>query len=235
MKSERVAVMQPYIFPYIGYFQLIHSVGHFVFYDDVTFIKQGWINRNRILVNKKPNYFTIPCQGISSNKKICDISLDNGPKGRKKIIKMINQSYSKAPFFIEIFPIIEEVLTSSAQHIGDLAAFSVMKISEILDMKVQFHFSSKEFVSSRDSDRGDRLLEITKSFGNTYINVISGQALYDKDYFRDNHVELLFLKPEITSYDQGISEFVPGLSIIDILMFNGLNRTRTMLETYELV
>ena len=66
----KLAIMQPYLFPYLGYFQLIAAVDKFVFYDDVNFIKNGWINRNRLLISGKVNYITIPLSGASSFLKI---------------------------------------------------------------------------------------------------------------------------------------------------------------------
>ena len=81
----KIAIMQPYFFPYIGYWQLIHAVDHFVIYDDVNYIKGGWINRNRILINGKPAYITVPLHKASAFKRICDTDLQPSPfwRGRE--------------------------------------------------------------------------------------------------------------------------------------------------------
>lgn len=237
MKTRKVAVMQPYTFPYFGYFQLINSVDTFVFYDDVDFIKQGWVNRNKTLVSGQAKLITIPCLGISSNKKIFEIEVDKNSKAFSKILKTIQQAYSKAPFFDETFPLVEAVLTSCKhKDIGSFAANSVIEVCKHLNIDTQFKFSSKSFTDSIALDRSDRLIYITKNLdADTYINPIAGgEKLYDKSYFAEHGVKLEYFKPHLQQYQQFENEFISSLSVIDVMMFNPKEETKEMLSNYQL-
>lgn len=104
----KIAVMQPYLFPYIGYFQLLNAVDMFVVFDDVNFIKKGWINRNNILVNRQKYLFTVPLKDASQNKLIKEVQIaDDG--WQEKFLKTVAQSYKKAEFFDEAFALIEKL------------------------------------------------------------------------------------------------------------------------------
>ena len=122
--KNSVAVMQPYVFPFIGYFQLINSVDHFVFYDDVNFMKKGWINRNRIVINKNDFQFTISLEKISQFRKIKEIKVlsDN------KLLKRIEQAYKKAPYFDEVYPLLKNILEIQSESIAHLAGAMGKKI-----------------------------------------------------------------------------------------------------------
>src|SRR5690606_15895344 len=117
--------MQPYIFPYIGYFSLIQAAELFVFYDDVNYINKGWINRNRILLNGKDHMITIPCKDASQNKLIMDVDQGLDEKSRKKLMSTIQAAYSKAPFYNKVKGLVEDVLYSDTKTISDLAIYSV--------------------------------------------------------------------------------------------------------------
>lgn len=234
----KVAVVQPYIFPYIGYFQLINEVDAFVFYDDVNFIKGGWINRNRILSNHDPVLFSIPCIKVSQNKLINEIEINKTSKDYLKILKTIEFSYKKAPFFDEVFSIVETVLNSDHSLISELASESIQQICQYLDITTKFYMSSEHFSESKGMDRADRLIHITKALeGNTYINPIGGQELYDKTYFKNNDIDLYFLtSSQDIAYQQGASKsFVQWLSIIDVLMFNSKETAKQLLTKYQLI
>ena len=150
----KIAIMQPYFFPYIGYFQLINAVDKFVFYDDVNYIKGGWINRNNILLNGEKKYFTLNLKESSSFKKINQIFIG----GRTdKLIKTINQSYSKAPYFDQVFPLIEGVIVNinTSSLISEIAALSVIKTSEYLDLKTIFEIGSEKYYNTKDFERAE--------------------------------------------------------------------------------
>ncbi len=230
-----VAVMQPYFFPYLGYFQLVNAVDHFVFYDDVNFITNGWIHRNRILIDGKPKYFTIPCKKASQNKLINEIDHALDEKKRKKLLKQIKYSYGKAPFFENVYPIIEEVLTSNHEKVSKLAAESILQCSKYLGIDTDFKFSSMEYENT-NLERADRLIDITKKEGaKVYINALGGTELYDKEYFKKQEVRLCFLNPELPEYGQFDNPFVPNLSIIDVIMLNAPDKVSRYLENYELM
>ena len=176
----KVAIMQPYIFPYIGYFQLINAVDAFVFYDDVNFIKKGFIHRNHLLFDGKITRFTIPCKEISQNKKVNEIKLDQESAAIKKLSISIKQYYNQAPYFEDIMPLLDSFFNSTRPHqtISEFAIESVQLVCNYLDLDSIFKISSLEHSESLDYGRADRLIAITKKEGGIdYINSIGGQDL----------------------------------------------------------
>ena len=227
--------MQPYIFPYIGYFQLIHSVDTFVFYDDVNFIKRGWINRNKILVNNKAFLFTIPLIKASQNKLINETLVDYNQNWAKKILFTIEQNYKRAPYFKEPFRLVNEVFLENNNDISSLAISSVKGVSRYLGLDVLFEKSSSKYSKSKHLSKADRLIFITKQNESVnYINFSSGEDLYDKDYFKKANLNLKFITNNLVQYQQFSNAFISDLSIIDVLMFNSKKKIRRMLSDYTL-
>ncbi|NEV93951.1 WbqC family protein [Psychroflexus sp. YR1-1] len=234
--SKSIAVMQPYIFPYIGYFQLIKAVDEFVFYDDVNFIKRGWINRNRILINGTDKLISIPCLQASQNKLINEVNVDFENKHYNKVILLIYHSYKKAPYFDSVYPILSKTFDIRSSTIAELAINSVKNILNYLEIEKKTIVSSKEFAFNRGLEKSERLIDITKKLeGNKYVNAFGGMDLYEKKDFKKFGIELQFLKSNIKSYKQFTNNFVPGLSIIDILMFNNKQSCIEMLSDFELL
>jgi hypothetical protein len=231
----KVAIMQPYIFPYIGYFQLINAVDLFVVYDDVTFIKSGWINRNNILINGKSHIISIPLADASSNKLINEIRLYNRGKGKSKFLKTIELAYKKAPSFALTFPVLEEIILNNENNLAQYLMFSLQKISEYLMIDTTFKISSK-IEKNKDLKGQDKIIEICKKLdAGNYINAIGGLNLYEKLRFIENNISLNFLKPNQISYTQFGNDFIPSLSIIDVMMFNSLEVIQGKLSQYELL
>ena len=216
-----VAIMQPYFFPYLGYFQLVQAVDHFVFYDDVMFIKKGWINRNRILMQGNEFLFTIPLEKQSQNKTIRESTVSWGKEFPNKFMNQIDSAYKKAPNYMEVRDLVEQVLHRKFESLADLASESVQATWAFLGLEKKFYQSSELSVSN-DLGRAERLIEITKSLGeSSYINAVNGQELYEKSFFKENGVDLHFLKPNLNPYlQEARKEFVNGLSMIDVLMWN---------------
>lgn len=233
----KIAVMQPYSFPYIGYFQLLNAVDTFVFYDDVSFIKKGFINRNSILVNNKRNQFVIPCQGISQNKRIDEIQLSFNEKSRHKFLKTISLAYRRAPHFEIIYPILEDFIKDqSMETISEFAMSSVKLISKFLNISTQFRHSSRDHSQTLGLNKTERLIAICKEENaSIYMNPIGGIELYDKSDFDEHGICLKFHKSNIITYQQFDHDFVNWLSIIDVLMFNSKKEISIMLNDYELV
>jgi len=227
--------MQPYFFPYIGYWQMIHAADRFVIYDDVNFIKNGWINRNRILINGEPCYITAPLFQASPFKKICDTSMQPSTFWRKKLIKMLETTYRRAPFFDSVFPVISNLINHETDNLADYIANQLQTLSKVMGIQTEFVVSSRSYRNNDLSGR-DRVLDICKKEeASTYINAIGGMDLYSKEHFSNNEVDLFFIKPKSLDYKQFNAAFVPWLSIIDILMFNSLNTVQQMLCEYDLV
>ncbi len=231
----KIAIMQPYIFPYIGYFQLIKAVDKFIVYDDVSFINKGWINRNKILINGKENTFTIPLIEASQNKLINSISIQNKDLWAKKLLKTIEQSYKKAPFFNEIFPIIEAVLLSEKKQINELIVLHLHLLCKYLEINTEIVASSSIY-NNQTLKAQDRILDICLQEKCThYLNPIGGLELYDKDFFFKKNIQLQFIKTNTIHYQQFKGDFVPYLSILDVLMFNSKAEINILLNEYELI
>jgi hypothetical protein len=228
----KLAIMQPYFFPYIGYWQLINAADAFVIYDDVNYIKQGWINRNRILVGGQPHYITVGLSGASSFKKINEIALR---LDSQQLLKTIHQSYCKAPYFSEVYPMVERILNHNEMNLAGFVSNSIKEVMRYLNIETKCIVSSEAQIG-KDLKGKERVISICKHYGAThYYNAIGGTALYDKEEFKENGIELKFLKTGATAYRQFDNDFVPSLSIIDLMMFNSIDETKKMLNEYELI
>ena len=230
-----IAIMQPYFFPYIGYWQLIHAVGRFVIYDDVNYIIRGWVNRNRILINGEPAYITVPLQQASQNRRICDISLQPTPVWLNKMVKSIENTYRKAPFFAEVFPVVEQLIRHEAENLSDYLAHQLQTMSAFMDINAEFVVTSRCYENDHLSGQA-RILDICKREGaTTYINPQGGQALYDTETFRSAGIDLHFIVMHPLPYIQRAAGFVPYLSIIDTLMEIGPVEIKHHLDKFDLI
>lgn len=231
----RLGIMQPYIFPYIGYYQLINTVDKFVVYDDVCFIKRGWINRNNILVNKKSFLFSVPLKDPSQNRLIRDIELVEEKNWGTKFLKTIELSYKKAKHFSSVFSLLEDVINSEAANISQLAYKSLRSVVDYLGLPAELEQTS-EIYNNANLKAQDRILDICKrEKTDHYINPIGGMEIYSRELFERSGIKLNFLKTKTITYKQFDHEFVPNLSIIDVLMFNSREEIWEMLNLYELV
>jgi len=228
----KLAIMQPYFFPYIGYWQLISAVDTFVIYDDVNYIKQGYVNRNSLLINKVKAFYTLELNGASSFKLIKEIQVG---RNIPKLIKMLEQNYKKAPYFMDVFPVVSDIINFPENNLGKYLGNSIFKISSLLDLKPKFIYSSD--IEKNNTLKGkDKVLAICKTLKATkYLNAIGGQELYCKDEFMTNGIELNFIKTLDICYPQSSQSFVPNLSIIDVLMHCGKEKTKYILTKYQLV
>ncbi len=227
-----LAIMQPYLFPYIGYWQLINTADTFVIYDDVNFIKQGYINRNSILANKKKQLFTLELIQASANKLINEIQIG---RNRAKILKTIKQNYIKAPYFKTVYPILEDIFNQDEQNLAKFIGYSLQHISDYLQIETKLIYSS-DIKKDNSLKAQDKVIHICKILKAThYINAIGGQELYSKERFKSENIQLNFIKTKLLEYKQFDNEFIPYLSIIDIMMFNDIHDIKMMLNSYELV
>ncbi len=232
----KAAIMQPYLFPYLGYFQLLSAVDLFVFYDDVAYINRGWINRNRLLLNNEAHFFTVPCNNASQNRLINEIETALDEKTVRKLLASFTHSYAKAPQYKAVMPLVETVLKTPADSIGAMAINSILAVSAYLDLKPQWRSSSTAGYHNQELKKEQRLIDICKLEGcNLYRNPIGGQALYTKEMFAPEGIELQFVKSLLPAYKQYGSEFIAGLSIIDVLMFNDIDSAKGMLSNYEIL
>lgn len=224
----KVAIMQPYFFPYIGYFQLINAVDEFVLFDDAQYIKRGWVNRNRIL---KPGdgwqYISVPVQKHPLTEKIKHVELHKTIAWKEKILGQLQHYKKKAPFFDEILEDLNKIFRIETGTIADLNAVSLKYLCKKLNIETKIITSSSiTFDYSSVSDAGEWALEMSKQMkAATYINPAGGAELFDKNKFTSANIELKFFQPVLPHYEQ-LQTFEKGLSILDTLMFLGTNATR---------
>ena len=228
----KLAVMQPYLFPYLGYFQLIGAVDAFVVYDDVNYIKGGWVNRNFVLGRDGRQLLTLPLQGASSNLLINQIELGGRPA---KLLETLRHTYGKAPQFGKVFPLLENILLQPELNLARFLEHALRTVCDYLGIHPAWHVSSA--LDKDNALRGqDKVLAICKELGAAqYINAPGGIELYDHDTFAREGVRLSFIQPRAVVYRQFEKPFEPNLSIIDVMMFNNRERCAKLLEEYELV
>ncbi|NMW17455.1 MAG: WbqC family protein [Chlorobiaceae bacterium] len=228
----KLAIMQPYFLPYIGYFQLINAVDKYVIYDDVNFIKGGWINRNKILLNGAELRINLPIEGASSFKKINEINVG---KNRDKLILTVNQAYKKAPYYNDVFPLLLDIMSCEAPILSYFLKNSIIKICEYLEIKTNFILSS-EINKNNELKGEEKVISICNILrANEYYNSIGGQELYNKDTFSDNNVDLKFIKTLTVNYKQFLNTYIFGLSILDVMMFCSKKDITCMLKSYEIL
>ena len=248
--------MQPYLFPYIGYFQLINAVDKIILYDNLNFIKEAWVNRNRILVkNVGPMWISVPLVQKSSNAKISDICIDSNQNWQDKMKKSLELNYRKAPMFETIFPMVSNIIDNKTQKLSEFNAYSIQKISDYIGLKACITQNSDDYlfieeglnklelenhykkIDNLDIDKKNlRIFEICNyEKADVFINPIGGKKMYSKELFLKNDIELRFVSTDFIRYNQFGAEYFPSLSIIDIMMFNRVGDIEKILNAYELV
>ena len=231
-----VAIMQPYLFPYIGYFQLVASSDCFVFLDDVTFIKSGWINRNYILMNGSPFRFTFPLAGISSNVLIRDLQLFDFSEQSKLFMKHIKYAYGKSYFFSSGMSYIELVLATSPKTINELAQASITCFFNWIGLKKEFLSTSNHFIEKSNMKGEDRIIDICKRLTcNVYINPEGGRELYSQSKFQERGVTLRFLHSNLDSRLALSPQNIRGYSIIHLAMNLSKKNILSQLLEYKIL
>jgi hypothetical protein len=231
----KVGIMQPYFFPYIGYFQLIQSVDQFIVYDNIQYTKKGWINRNRILQNGKDAMISIPLKKGSDFLDIKDREISADFK-KDRLLNQLKEAYRRAPYFAQIFPFVEQIVRYEDKNLFRFLHNSIVKTCERLGITTKICISSEVSIDHSLKNQ-DKVLALCTTLGaGTYVNAIGGVDLYARDIFREKGIELKFIKSKPFEYVQFGATFVPWLSIIDIMMFNPVDTVRTCISTsYELI
>lgn len=221
LKGKRVAIMQPYFLPYLGYFQLIAAADVFVFYDDVHFMKKGWLRRNRIEINGLEKLISIPCIGASQNRLISEVFVDTGDKAYTSMPALIERAYSHCPFFQETFPIIQQIFNPVENiTIAKFNATGIEALMTHLGLKTPVYSSSELSPHTRGLSRVERLAKITNQLeGEVYMNPPNGRSLYSKRAFAEFNLLLEFHEPQILPE-------IGSLSILHALMNFGMERIK---------
>ena len=231
----KLGIMQPYFLPYIGYFQLIGTVDAFILYDNIKYTKKGWINRNRMLQNGKDTMFSLPLQKGSDFLDVRERLASTG-FNRDKLLNQFRGAYSRAPYFAQTLALLEPIMRCEENNLFRYIQNSIVNVCAHLGLTTEILISSDLVIDSELKGQ-DKVLALCQAAGaDTYINAIGGLELYSKDEFRARGIELKFIKSQMFEYPQFGGEFIPWLSIVDVLMFNSLELFQGRLKTaYELV
>jgi hypothetical protein len=231
----KVGIMQPYFMPYIGYFQLLNLVDKFIIYDNIQYTKKGWVNRNRILLNGEISSISIPLRKDSDYLNINERYLaENWEREKIKLINKIRQAYIKAPNFNNFFPVLEKIINHQNENLFEFIYNSIICLNDFLGIDTEIIISSTIKIN-HELKSEEKVLAICK-FVNAkqYINPIGGFKLYDKNQFKKESIYLSFLKTDNIIYNQFQNNFIPFLSIIDIIMFNSKDEIMSFLVKYKL-
>ena len=233
--NKDIAIMQPYFMPYMGYWQLINAVDTFVLYDNIQFSKKSWFHRNYVLLNGQKNLFSIPLKKDMDNLNVVDRFLANESQTQiKKILAQIENNYKKAPYFNNVFFLIKNIFKYNEKNLFKYIYNSIIQICDYLDLETRIVISSSIDINHSLKAK-EKVMAINKALNSTqYINSIGGLELYEKNVFQKENIKLKFLKSEIAKYKQFNNEFIPYLSIIDIMMFNSKDEIKKMLLKYNL-
>jgi hypothetical protein len=227
--------MQPYFFQYIGYWQLKNAADMFVVGDSVHYIKHGWINRNRILGERgQPQNFGIEISHASCTHLICETSRVVNLKRADKMCRVLEYYYKKAPHYNEAMEVIKPILLDEEPDLTRYLVKQLRAVSDYLGIKTEIRLLSE--VSARwDCKAPEVIRRACEHFGITnYINSITGTKYYDKETFREMGINLQFLRRnDDICYKQRCDEFVPDLSIIDVMMYCSRDEIHDMLDRYH--
>lgn len=231
----KLGIMQPYFMPYIGYWQRIGAVDKHVIYDDVNYIKNGWMNHNRIVLNGEVHCLSAPLIGASPNKLVNEVNVNNNPILQGKMLKTLEVAYHKSPYFDEAMSCLEPIIRSEETNFARYLEYQINEICRFLHISTKLIMSSS--IEKDNSQKGQRkVIAICRLIGATeYYNALSGNELYCKDDFLCNGVKLVFIRNKGTiRYTQMSREFLSSLSIIDVMMNCSETERSALLADYEL-
>lgn len=233
----KIAVMQPYFFPYVGYFSLIKASDIFVACDEVQHIKQGWVHRNRILsLDKEFAYIRTVLNKASQHKKIKEIQMVEDESWKVTLKQHLMVYKNRAPYYNEAINVIEQCLAYKEVSLCRWNVHALEVICDYLNIAYDIRILSSMDVQYEDVCEADEWgLNLTVALGgNEYINAPGGAEFYDAQKYHSKDVKIYFVKNRLSPYDQKLERFVPGLSIIDVLMFNSPEEINKMIDDYEL-
>ena len=231
----KIGIMQPYFFPYIGYFQLLNMVDKYLVFDDGLYAKNKYAYRNRILINGAPGFFRVKLLKAKHDQRFNEILISNEVEEKTRKIRTLECAYRKAPYYSEVMPILEQFLMADYDNLAEYNVASNKLVCNYLNIKTEILLSS-ELNSDKSLKKQYSIFDECRILGgDEYINSIGGMELYDFEEFRENGIELAFLKSDDIKYPQFGKEFVPNLSIIDVMMFNSVSEIQDMLNRYTLI
>lgn len=231
----KVAIMQPYFFPYLGYFQLLNAVDEFIVYDNIEFTRKGWIHRNRILVNGKDEYISLPLKASSDYELVCNRYLaDTWQVEKRRMLNRITESYRKSPYYKEVIELVVDSLNYPDFNLFNFLLNSIRLVCGYLQIHTNIVISSSVPIDHHLKAEQKVLALCKARNADTYINPIGGIGLYNKERFKQHNIQLFFLKMDDIQYKQFNNQFVPSLSVIDVMMFNSCETIKEWLSHYSI-
>lgn len=234
----KLGIMQPYFFPYIGYFSLIQYTDKFIFFDTPQYIHHGWVNRNRILKQGEGfKYITVPICKSSRETAIKNISIDNSADWKKSIYGGLSVYKKKAPYYEQVIGLIDEIFSNDWENLSELNISSIQRVCKYLEIQTAFDVYSKMSIDVSDEVKApdEWALYITKELGyDTYVNPPGGETFFNREKYMSNGITLQFLEAKIVPYIQRTGRFDAALSIIDMMMFCDKEEIQDMLELYTI-
>jgi hypothetical protein len=235
--EKKLAIMQPYFFPYIGYFSLINLVDEFIIFDTPQFIRHGWIERNRILKqNGEPIYISIPLVKKPRETSILDMEIRNTENWKNKILAQLVPYKKKAPFYYKVVDLLNSIFELQTDNLVEMNIHALKTICNYLGITTPIKIWSKMDEQIGEVTEPDEwALEITKALGgSSYINPIGGKSFFNKEKYNDKGINIQFLEQKEVEYNQFTESFIPNLSIIDTLMFNDVDTVKELLNKFKL-
>ena len=234
----KLGIMQPYFFPYLGHFALLNYIDKWVVFDSVQYIYHGWINRNRILhpSGEKWQYITVPLAKHARNTPIKDIAISSTFDWKSRILGQLLHYKRTAPFYKETMAVIEECFSSDIDHISKLNVSILKLVCITLNIKFDYNIYSEMNISPEgEPEPGDWALQISeKLHADEYVNPAGGKEIFEKNKFAEKGIKLSFLSLNNVIYNQFNGSFIPGLSIIDVMMFNDTPAIQKYLNNLEI-
>nr|WP_215144880.1 WbqC family protein [Exiguobacterium qingdaonense] len=227
--------MQPYYFPYLGYFQLMNAVDTFVILDDVQFVKRGWIHRNRILLEGDVKHIHMKIDHMTQHRQICEHNRLIDPTHDRYQLRLLTHAYKNAPYYEDVMPMIERIMKDKEPNVAVYLERLLVEVRDYLGLDTKLLVASS-LDYDKSLKREHLVMEVCRYLNTDhYINAIGGQALYEKEMFEKSGVPLDFIKMNQIEYPQYHHPFMADLSIIDVMMFNSKEQTRDLLDAYTLI
>ena len=234
----KIGIMQPYFFPYIGYFSLIDYTDHFVFFDTPQYIQRGWVNRNRLINPKEGfNYMTVPIRKAPQETPINKIYIDNSKPWREKIYGQLTVYKKRAPYYDKVIELLHQILDEQYTLISKLNIESIKNVCNYMGIKTTFEtFSEMDLDIDEVTAPDEWALNITQKLGyDTYVNPIGGMDFFDRNKYIKQNVKISFMQSNLKPYMQRIGRYEGGLSIIDVMMFNSRDEIKDLLKDFILI
>ena len=223
-----ISIRQPGYLPYLGFFKKIQSSDIFVYLDDVQYERGDWDNRNKIRTYEGSIWLTVPVLN-KFGQKLNEVNIANNQDWNKKHRLTIKTNYQKAPYFAKYWKKIDSILSKKWEKLIDLNLALIKYFNSELDLQTRTVKSSELQINSVGSQR---LLDICKELGaKTYLSGEIGKNYLDEKIFRNEGIKVIYEKFKHPIYHQLHGEFIPNMSIVDLLFNEGENAREILLKS----